>query len=81
MRASFGNSSRSTQVQCSLLVLALVQTHARGVRKTSRSWPSSDEASLPTSGMYSHRAVSGKLIKMLSIRADGVANPNFVPRS
>ena len=31
--------------------------------------------------MYSHREVSGKDIKMLSIRAPGVYRPNLVPRS
>ena len=31
--------------------------------------------------MYSHRAVSGKDMSMLSIRAPGVKRPNLVPRS
>ena len=37
--------------------------------------------SVPSSLIYSHHAVSGKLIRMLSIRAPGVINPNFAPRS
>lgn len=60
---------------------AMCHAHAEGFRRTSKSRASSDESSVPISGMYSHRDVRGKLIRMLSIRADGVASPNLVPRS
>lgn len=54
-------------------------TQSLGWRRTSRI-----SASLEFSGgecMYSHRAVRGKDIKMLSILDPGVKRPNFVPRS
>lgn len=55
------------------------RTQSLGWRRTSRI-----SASLEFSGgecMYSHRAVRGKDIKMLSILDPGVKRPNFVPRS
>lgn len=54
-------------------------TQSLGWRRTSRI-----SASLEFSEgecMYSHRAVKGKDIKMLSILDPGVKRPNFVPRS
>lgn len=58
------------------------QTQFLGVCRTATSLPSSLPSSgLPRSLLYSHRAVSGKLIRILSIRAPGVLSPNFVPRS
>lgn len=42
---------------------------------------SRDPSNVPISGMYSHRAARGKLIRMLSILAPGVLSPKLVPRS
>ena len=55
--------------------------HARSILNTPRSLRSLLPVSVPSALIYSHRAVSGRLIKMLSIRAPGVIDPNFVPRS
>ena len=62
---------------------ALTRLYAQsfGFRTTSSSFPSSLSASAPTSDWYSHCAVSGKLIRILSTRAPGVLRPNFVPLS
>lgn len=61
------------------LACTAYSTHSLGVRRT---WRSSSSL-VPFSGacMYSQRASRGRDIKMLSIRAPGVYNPNLVPRS
>jgi len=56
-------------------------TQSRGFFNSLINFPSSVSSSDPISVIYSHLAVSGKLIRMLSILAPGVNNPNFVPRS
>lgn len=50
-------------------------------RRQSRSFASLEPSSVPNLAPYSHLAVSGKLISMLSILAPGVRRPNCVPRS
>lgn len=50
------------------------QTHSRGFLRTSSNLLSSDPSRCSMSGQYSHRAVSGRLISTLSIRAPGVIN-------
>lgn len=61
------------------LAFTAYSTHSLGVRRT---WRSSSSL-VPFSGacMYSQRASRGRDIKMLSMRAPGVYNPNLVPRS
>jgi hypothetical protein len=61
-------------------VSRFIYAHSLGAFNTCISFPSSVPSS-PKSHIYSHLAVSGKLIKILSIRAPGVISPNFVPRS
>lgn len=61
-------------------LLCLCQcTQSLGWRRTSRISASLEFAEGEC--MYSHRAVRGKDIKMLSILEPGVKRPNFVPRS
>src|SRR3984957_13547785 len=70
------------------------QAHSLGFLNTSRSdfsltpfpspcnWALLSSMPVPHNGcMYSHRAVSGKLINMLSTRAPGVRRPKLVPLS
>jgi hypothetical protein len=60
-------------------LLLLSHTHSLGFLSTSNRRSSLE----PFSGecIYCHRAVSGKLMRMLSTRAPGVLSPNDVPRS